>query len=231
MTALAAPERLWVMAAGWGIAADLTPPEIVSARRLSRLRRWIAIALVGLAVLVAAGYGLAMIENNTARNRTVAEQELTAPLQTEQKKYGDVTQTKAKLTLTRTQVATLMAADVDVSTFLTKVNSPLPATMSIKTLAVNLLQATVAAPAAVGTGGLDTSGRAPIGTVIIGGTAATFDDVAKYVDTLASTPGVTNVVPTSSQADETGVQYSLTFTVTDTLLSKRFDLTTKAATP
>ena len=69
MTALAAPERLWVMAAGWGIAADLTPPEIVSARRLSRLRRWIAIALAGLAVLVAGGYGLAMIENNTARDR------------------------------------------------------------------------------------------------------------------------------------------------------------------
>ena len=231
MTALAAPERLWVMAAGWGIAADLIPPEVVAARRLKVLRRRIAIALTVLAVLVAVGYGLAVMENFTARDRTAAEQARTVPLQAEQRRYGDVTQTQAKLTLSRTQVAGLMASDVDVSAFLTRLDTPLPATMSITTLTVNLLQATVAAPAAAGAGGLDTSGRAPIGSVVVGGTATTFDDVAHYVDALAATPGVANVVPTSSQADETGVQYSLTFSLTDTLLSKRFDLTTKAATP
>lgn len=230
MTALAAPERLWVMAPGWGIAADLTPPEVVAARRLKALRRRIALALAVLTVLVAAGYVLAMMENSSARDRTAAEQALTPPLQTKQKAYGDVTETQARLTLSRTQVASLMAADVDVSALLTTLDTPLPAKMSITTLTVNLLQATVAAPAAGGTEGLDTSGRAPIGSVVVGGTATTFDDVARYTDALASTPGVVNVVPTSSQADETGVQYSLTCTLTDVLLSKRFD-PTKAVTP
>ncbi len=231
MTALAAPERLWVVAAGWGIAADLTPPEVVAARRLRRLRRRIAVALSALAVLVVAGYGIAVVQNSTAHAAAAAEHGLTAPLQARQRAYGDVTQTQSRLTLSRTQMATLMAADVDVSSFVTKVNGSLPARMSISTLAVNLLQATVAAPVATGTGGLDTSGRASIGTVLVSGTATTFTDVARYVDALAATPGVANVVPTSAQADTSGVQYSLTFTLTDTLLSKRFDLRAKAATP
>lgn len=229
MTALATPERLWVMAAGWGIAADLTPPEVIAARQLKALRRRIAIALAALIVLLAAGYGLAMMGNSSARGSALAEQALTVPLTAEVKTYGDVTETQAKLTLSRTEVASLMAADVDVSTFLTKLVTPLPAKMSITTLTVNLLQATVAAPAAAGAGGLDTSGRAPIGSVVVGGTATSFDDVARYVEALASTPGVVNVVPTSSQADETGVQYSLTFSLTDQLLSRRFDLTKPAS--
>lgn len=206
------------------------PPEVVASRRLSGLRRRITIALTVLAVVIAGGYTAAMRENSTAHDQTVAEQGRTAALLAQQRQYRDLTQTQAKLTLTRIQVASLMSADVDVSRLLTTVNGPLPTTMSIKTLAVNLIQATVTT--GVGSaGGLDTSGRAPIGTVVIGGTAASFDDVAHYADTLARTAGVVDVVPTSSQVDDTGLQYSLTFTLTDTLLSKRFDLRTGADTP
>ena len=39
------PQRLWTIRPGWGIAANLTPPELVSSYRLRRLQERIVLAV------------------------------------------------------------------------------------------------------------------------------------------------------------------------------------------
>ena len=51
MTMTSPPVQLWSAMPGWGIAADLTPPEIINARQLKLLRKLLGGGLVALLVL------------------------------------------------------------------------------------------------------------------------------------------------------------------------------------
>lgn len=222
---------IWTSAPGWGIVADLTPPELVDARRLSVLRKRIGAALAVLVVMCGAGYSLALRDHSFAEDALSTVQDRTTALRVQQNGYRDVTQTEAALALKQKQTATLMAADVETSALLVKLRAALPGRMTIKNLSVDLAAASIKATAGSTATGLDASGRATIGTAVIGGSALAYADVSRYVDTLASTAGLINVVPTSAQADQGGVQYNITFNLTDVLLSHRFDLAETGGTP
>ena len=67
---------------GWGIVADLTPPELIAARGLRVLRKRIVAALVVIVLLCAGGYVWAAAKDNAADDRPTApapEQPATAP--------------------------------------------------------------------------------------------------------------------------------------------------------
>ena len=57
---------LWSAMPGWGIAADLIPPELINARQLKVLRKLMAAGIVALLVVCAGGYYLAAAENSSA---------------------------------------------------------------------------------------------------------------------------------------------------------------------
>ena len=59
MTTHAQPNQPWSSMPGWGIVADLTPPELIASRHLKVLRKWIVLGLVVLVVACVAGYVLA----------------------------------------------------------------------------------------------------------------------------------------------------------------------------
>ena len=60
MTTMATPQQIWNTMPGWGIVADLTPPELIATRRLRLLRKLLAAGLsVLLVLLVAATLALA----------------------------------------------------------------------------------------------------------------------------------------------------------------------------
>ena len=79
-------------------------------------------------------------------------------------------------------------------------------------------------PAAASGNTLDTSGRPHIGTMSLTGTAVKLTDVAAFVDKLAALPGFVDVLAPSSQQSTSGVQYSITASFTDQVLSHQFDL-------
>jgi hypothetical protein len=56
------------------------------------------------------------------------------------------------------------------------------------------------------------------------GTAVKLNDVATFVDKLAALPGFVDVVAPSNQQSTNGVQYSITVSFTDQVLSHQFDL-------
>jgi hypothetical protein len=122
-----------------------------------------------------------------------------------------------------------MAADVDVSALLGAVVAALPKEMTIDQLAVTVSAASSRGDLASkgkssGVGGLDLSDAVHIGTVTVSGTGSTLTDLAGYVDALRATKGIFEPYPLSNQTTEVGTSYSLQLTLTDALLTHRYEL-------
>ncbi len=148
-------------------------------------------------------------------------------LQATSRKYTGITKIQGTVTDVQAEIAKLMSADVDLVQLMGQIRASLPASMTIKQESVTISLAGAASAGTAGStsgAGLDTSGRAHIGNVTISGVGKTLDDLSIYASKLAAIPGIVDVVPTSNVADETGVQYSLQFVLTDKLLSHRFDV-------
>lgn len=216
MTVVTRTQQQWNARPGWGIAADLTPPELVTARRLQKQRKVIAVALAVLLVLCGAGYVISIRQHASARDSVTLARDETATLQAQTKAYANVTQIETKTSKINQQLAVVLASDVDFAKLLRTLRGQLPGTMTIKTVSVSLATGAGATVAPTG-------GHAVIGTVILGGSALTYVDVSHYVDTLSTTAGIVDVVPTSAQASKSGVQYNVTFNITNQLLTHRFD--------
>jgi hypothetical protein len=210
--------EVWNSMPGWGIVADLTPPELIKSRELKVLRKLIVTILAALLVLCVGGYVLAAGKHSAADASLRDVQARTGALNAETHKYVGVTKLKGTVTEVQNQIATVMAGDVDLTKLMGQIRSSVPAAMSIKQLAL------VLTPLGVAGGGLDTSGRMHIGTVTISGAGRTLDDLSAFVDKLKVLPGVVDVLPGSNLLDGGGTQYSLTLSVTDALLSHHFDL-------
>jgi hypothetical protein len=219
---------VWAAMPGWGIVADLTPPEVVARRQLRVLRRMIAWALVAVVVLCVAGYVYAFMQNSKAEDDADAARSYTTQLQVAAGKFSGVTRIEAAVDSIRAQVASVMLDDVDVPALLSRVRSALPGTMSISNLSVTLTPANAASN--LGTGSLDASGRPVIGTVTVTGSGRTLDDLPEYIDRLVRIRGVVNVVPGSNQVSAGTAQFTLNFALNDELYSHRYDVTATGAT-
>ncbi|MCW2527138.1 MAG: hypothetical protein JWM76_1998 [Pseudonocardiales bacterium] len=223
MTPITTPTQLWSSMPGWGIAADLTPPELVNSRQLKLLRRWLAIGLVALLIACAGGYVLAARQHSSATSALDQVQQHTLELQANVRKYAAVTQIQGKVAEVEAEIATLMAGDVDLVTLLTQIRTSLPSTMTIAAESVTISVAGVAS-AASSSSGLDTSGLARIGNVTLSGIGATLDDLATFVDRLRLLAGVVDVLPMTNTSTATASQYSLSLGLTSALISHRFDV-------
>jgi hypothetical protein len=215
---------LWGSMPGWGIVADLTPPELVAARRLKLLKKLIAVGLALVVVLCAGGYALAYVNHSSAAQALDAASARTAAFTAEQAKYARVTEILAATQSVNGQIATLMADDVDMADLLIKLRSVLPGTMSLASITATVNGAADGGVSSDNTNAsLDTSGRAVIGSVTLTGAAQRIVDVSTYVSSLVSLPGVVNVVPTSNAAGAPGgVQWNITLQITDQLYTHRY---------
>ena len=218
---------LWSTLPGWGIAADLIPPELVNARQLTFLRKLMAAALAVLLVLCAAGYYLARRQNSaaSAANATVSAQTTKLQNEAKSKQYRDVTKMQSTVTQVDSQIATLMAGDVDVVELLQHLRTSLPSSMKINQESITITPAAIAGGAG---SGLDTSGLARIGTVSLGGSGVALTDLSAYVLRLGAIPGLVDVIPVSNTMSKDGTQFSLTMGLTTAALSHRYDISKKA---
>jgi hypothetical protein len=219
---MSAPAQLWSTMPGWGIAADLTPPELINARELRTLRKWIAAGLVVLLMACIAGHLAASRQNNAASAQLAEVNAQTAQLQAGVGKYASVTQIQGNVSHIQAQIATLMGADVDLATLMGRVRSALPAAMSITSETVTISLAAAAAPTGTGSGP-----SAIIGTVTLSGTGRALDNLATYVEHLQAIAGVVDVNPTTNVFGGRITHYSLSLSLTAVALSHRFDVSTK----
>lgn len=235
MTLTAPPaSQLWSTMPGWGITANLLPPEIVAARRLRSVRKMIVLAMVLVVILGAAGYAYAVFQQRGAESALAAEQATTTELVAKQHKYAEVVQISGDILQIKSELATAMTGDVDTAKLISAVIKQLPrgGTVSQVELALQTSTAAQGAPAAeTGGAALDTSGQLHIGTMSLTGTARSMPDVAAFVTRLGAVPGVVGVFP-SSQGTATGaVQFTVLLTVTDRVLSHRYDAAAVATAP
>ena len=219
---------LWTLMPGWGIAADLTPPELINARRLKVLRRMMAAGLVVLLLACVGGYYLAARENTAASDDLATVQVDTMQLQSVARAYSGVIAIQGAVSQVQTQVGKVMDGDVDLVALMVVLQSNLPKTMTISQESITISTAGVegAAGAAGGTG-LDNSGLPRIGTISLSGTGRTLDDLSDYVDRLHTVHGLVDVLPLSNTragTGKSGTQFSITIGLTNALLSHRFDV-------
>jgi Tfp pilus assembly protein PilN len=211
----------WSTMPGWGIVVDLTPPEVVKARSLRLIRRFIAVGLLIVLVCCALGYLYALNQSSSASDEANAASEQTTQLQIETNKYGGVNKIESDVAGIRSQVASVMGTDVDYSALLDKIRSAAPSTMSIQSLMVTVSPATI-----TDSSSLDVSGVPHIGSVTVNGVARQLTDLPAYVDRLSSVRGIVNVLPTTNEVSSNKVQFAVSFDINDTLYSHRYDATT-----
>lgn len=222
------PRELWSTMPGWGIVANLIPPELLQARRARALRKLVTAALCLLLLLAGAGTGFAMYRGHEASQSLAAEQSRTSQLIVEQNRYGAVTRIQGDVGQVRTQLATLMGMDVDTAKLIVALIGQLPQGATVTQLALTIAAPSPTAANNSGASALDTSGQPHIGTVTITGQARTVADVALYVVKLAGVQGVVSPYPTTNTVNDTGTQFTVQFSINNSLLSHRYDASSTA---
>jgi hypothetical protein len=224
MTTATQPRELWNTMPGWGIVANLLPPEVLQARRVRTIRKIVLALLCFLLILAAAGYAYAFMQSRSAGQGLAAEQSRTSQLIAEQHKYSGVTQIQGTVDKVQSQLSTLLAGDVDVSGVLGQVLAKVPAGSVISQVTVTLaVPSQGAAASQSGTTSLDTSGHLHIGTITLTGQMPQLTDVSTFVDGLSGITGVVEPFPTTNATTDKGAGFNVQVTLTDQLLSHRFD--------
>lgn len=234
----------WTTRPGFGIFADLTPPELLNGRRLRGIRRALLAALAASVALVVLGTGWAMWRQADATHQLTQEQSRTTQFQLEQGRFTTVTQIQQATTGVDTQLAQLMAADTDFTALLSSIRAAQPKTVSVTAEQVTVSAGGAAAAAGTGvgaaTGSLDTSNAPQIGKITLSGTVASLGDFAVYIASLQQVPGIVDVLPStvvegsSSGTAKTAAvtyQFAVTMSVTNARLTHRFPTPAATATP
>jgi hypothetical protein len=223
MTVMTKPEQLWSTMPGWGIVADLTPPELIASRHLKFLRKLMFTGLAVLLVICACAYAAAFLQHSSASSALSDQQFRTSQLRAESGKYAGVTQIQGNVAQIESQVTKVMVGDIDLPKLLLEIRAALPGAMTIKQQSLTLSSASGPVGGAAIATQLDTSGHTRIGTVSLSGSGRTLDDLSRFIDKLKTVTGVVDPIPTSNQVDQGAVSYSLSLGITDQVLSHRFD--------
>jgi Tfp pilus assembly protein PilN len=215
---------------GWGIVANLIPPELLQARRVRALQKLVGFMLVLLLLVAGVGGGYAMLRSRHAAQQLSVEQNRTSQLLAEQGRYRSITEIQGNVAQVRTQLAKLMGMDVDTSALLASLVMQLPAGGTVSQLALSIAEPTPTAPNNIGASVLDTSGQLHIGTITISGQVQKVADVATYVNRLSALPGLVDPYPATSTVNDTGAQFTVQLSINDSLLSQRYALSSGSST-
>ena len=123
---------------GWGIAADLTPPELINTRELRTLRKWIYAGLVLLLVACIGAYVAGARQHSAASAALDKVNAQTVRLQAGERKYTSVTRIQGSVSQVQAQIAALMGSDVDLVKLLGRLRSALPPRMTISSESVTV---------------------------------------------------------------------------------------------
>jgi len=208
------------------ISADLLPAEIGEKRQHRRTRRR-AIVLLTLAALAAIGaYVLLVIANAAANVQLNDLHDQVNAVRKDQAKYAELTNTQARTTSIDQQLKQLMGSDAQVSSLMTRLRGAAPGTISLDTVTVTLTPAVAGQPAQSAARIPDNSGRKLIGTITIGGTGRSNNDVTTFVSGLSGVTGIANpTLDSVTRDDSRKATFAAHMDITDAVLGGRFSKT------
>lgn len=208
---------------------NLLPPEIVEYEQLRSMQRFMAATVLVPVLLTAALFVLGKHPAAEAQRSVDAAAQEHSALLARQTALNDVPVVEAALTARQTQLTLAMGTEIDWSQQLQQLSLRMPPRVFLQTLTAQqtgtpgatagVVPGAAGAPAAPGavTG---------IGSVAFTGTAASHDDVARWLRTIALLPGYS--APTFSTSKEkdlggrTVVDFSSTVVLTEQAQSGRY---------
>lgn len=222
------PRELWSTMPGWGIVANLIPPELLQARRARSLRKLVTAGLCVLLLLAGVGGGYAKLRSHEAAQSLAAEQSRTSQLVVQQNRYSTVTRIQGDVGQVKLQLAQLMGMDVDSAGLVNELLSELPTGATVTQLSLTVAAPSLTSANNTGASALDTSTQPHIGTIAISGEARSVADVALLVSRLGALKGVVDPYPTTNTVNDTGTQFTIQLAINDSLLWHRYDMSSTA---
>lgn len=206
------------------INADLLPPEITAKRRLAHLKRRILFGLVALVVVLVAWYALAMLRTSQANSDLSSAQHQNRVLQVQQQQFGPLVAAQAKSAAIKTQLTKLMIGDVRWKDMLATLRQNATPGIQITSISASMSSGALAAGSGgdAGLGVLNESGKRPVGTLAITGTAPDKNAVAAYVDKLSQVTGLAAPFPASVTGDKGALIFTVNVIITSDALGGRY---------
>lgn len=197
---------------------NLLPPEIAEQAHFKKVQA----GLVGALVLAVAGVGFLYVgatgSVSEAQTSLETSQASGALLQTQVDTYASVTETYAKAAAAQAMLEEAMGQEVRYSRFLNDLSLTIPDNVWLQN--ATFTQAEPAAAAA------DPATAGSLGTVTFSGVAFTQDDVAVWLEKLATQDGFANPYLSSATGALIGerptVDWSSTVVLTESALSNRY---------
>lgn len=196
----------------------LLPPEVRQQRKAKTIRRRLGLGVVAVVAITAVGTGAAFMLAVQAQQQLASEEALTPGLIAEQAKYSEVRVVQSEVDLVKAAQQVGVSTEVDWKKYLEGVQSILPPSVTISTVAVDS-----ASPLALYGQPTAPLQGARVATVAFTAESAVLPDVPTWLDALATLPGYADALPGSVSRDESGV-YTVTITmhVNDAAYARRF---------
>jgi hypothetical protein len=208
------------------VRANLMPDEVIDARRTDVVRRRVLFGLAGLLALLLVGFGSAWLQTASANGDLSDQQHRTRALQDQQQDYAPLVAAQAQTAAINGQLAQLMVGDVRWQNMLATVRSDAPPGVGVTSVSSQITTSAVGATPASGTSSvyaaLNATGKTPIGTLTLVGTADNKDQVAGYADRLAGEPGLVSPVVSNYNATTRPFTFTIAAIVTSDALGGRY---------
>ena len=208
----------WTLRPGWGIAVDLTPPQLLATRKARTVRKLVAAGLGLIVAALVAGYFVAARDRASAQDSLAGAQVRGAQLHANLDSFADITRIHGTVVSVRQQLSTVLAGNVAIDELLARIRAALPGDMTMQSASVTV-SLTGAIAAGGGGAGLNDPEHPRIGNVALNGTSHDLGDLSEFVEHLQRQAGLVDVVPLTNTADKSGGAYSVALGFTDELQS------------
>lgn len=203
---------------------NLLPPEIRAARSLKVVKRWLALALGVVVLLIGGVFAFSLMSAGLAEQELADAQADTQRLKLEEAQYAEVPLVLTALEDTERAREIGMSTEVNWKSYLDAITAVLPQNVSVDSISFSGATP-VAAPPLPASPLHDPS----VGSLQFSGRTATIPDISAWVDALNSVPGFSDAwVNSSAVAGEEGTVYyevESVVQVTDAAYTHRFDAT------
>ena len=177
------------------IRANLLPDEVIAARRLSKLKRRLGIAIAAIVVFLAAVYAYSWWQTNNAQDDLASVQFDTQNMTAKVQNFGPLVDAQAKTAQIQAQLKESMTNDLQWSKLMATLNESAGSSVQITSFAAQITAGGAAGAVAADPNPLNTSGLVVVGNLNLTGTAADYRTVAAFVDTLSTVKGLAVVDP------------------------------------
>ncbi|WP_157157212.1 hypothetical protein [Diaminobutyricimonas sp. LJ205] len=170
--------------------ADLLPPSIREARKFRGVARLLVAAVIVVALVVAAGVGLAFVRAMSSQADLLAEQERTTALLLEQQKYAEARDAARQVDGAKIAMMLGTTTEIDWKASLDEINATLPAGLTLTSVVFDALAPGEAVPVV----------EMPlqedwVATLTLTAASPTVPDVESWLNNLVSITGFAGVAP------------------------------------